>query len=114
MKFGSKGKPNQSTLCQPSSRCLGFLTWIDAYANAPVTVTAQGHGEAATATSGLQIAVMIRSDVFRNARARSIDSTPGPPEFSRVVNWVVAQHLAESPVHFPDLAAVLVEASEAD
>ena len=56
----------------------------------PVAATAQGHGEAATATSGLQIAVMIRSDVFRNVRARRINATPGPVEFFDVVIWAVA------------------------
>ena len=66
---------------------------------------------AATADSGLQIAVMIRSDVFRNARARKIKSTPGPTDFFRVVNRAVAQHLAECPVRLPDLTAVLAEAS---
>ena len=80
----------------------------------PVAATAQGHGEAATADSGLQIAVMIRSDVFRNARARKINAAPGPADFFRVVNSVVAQHLAEIPVRLPDLTAVLAEASRAD
>ena len=80
----------------------------------PVAATAQGHGEAAAADSGLQIAVMIRSDVFRNVRARRINATPGPTDFFRVVNSAVAQHLAEIPVRLPDLTAVLAEASRAD
>jgi serine/threonine protein kinase len=56
-----------------------------------------------------QIAVMIRSDVFRNFRARKINSTPGPVEFFRVVNRIVAQHLADVPVALPDLTEVLAE-----
>ena len=56
-----------------------------------------------------QIAVMIRSDVFRNFRARKINSTPGPVEFFRVVNRIVAQHLANVPVALPDLTEVLAE-----
>ena len=89
----------------------------------PIAETAQGHGEAdaaqehggaATADGGLEIAVMIRSDVFRNCRARTIDSTPGPVDFFQVVNTVVAEHLAEVPVRLPDLTAVLKEAARAE
>ena len=61
----------------------------------------------------LQIAVMIRSDVFRDCRARKIDSTPGPKEFFYVVNRAVAQHLAEVPVALPDLTEVLAEVARA-
>ena len=57
---------------------------------------------------------MIRSDVFRNCRARKIDSTPGPVDFFRVVNTAVAEHLAEVPVRLPDLTAVLKEAARAE
>ena len=78
-------------------------------------VTAKGDGKdlasAATAKGDqrLQIAVMIRCDVFREFRARVIDSTPGPREFFRVVNYTVAQHLADVPVALPDLTEVLAE-----
>ena len=41
---------------------------------------------------------MIRSDVFRDFRARKINSTPAPAEFFGVVNYTVAQHLADVPV----------------
>lgn len=51
--------------------------------------------ETAKGDQRLQIAVMIRSDVFRNCRARKINSTPGPTEFFRVVNYNVVQHLAD-------------------
>ena len=57
----------------------------------------------------LLIAVMIRSDVFRDFRARKIDSTPGPKEFFHVVNYAVAEHLALVPVALPDLTEVLDE-----
>ena len=57
----------------------------------------------------LQIAAMIRSDVFREFRARRIDATPGPVEFFNVVNHVVAEHLANVPVALPDLTDVLEE-----
>ena len=61
----------------------------------------------------LQIAVMIRSDVFRDCRARKIDSAPGPKEFFLVVNRAVAKHLAEVPVALPDLTEVLAEVARA-
>ena len=65
--------------------------------------------ETAKGDQRLQIAVMIRSDVFRNCRARKINSTPGPVELFRVVNCIVAQHLADVPVALPDLTEVLAE-----
>ena len=55
----------------------------------------------------VQIAVMLRSDFFRKARARKINSTPGHAELYRVVNTETAKHLAESPLYLPDLAAVI-------
>ena len=62
----------------------------------------------------LQIAVMIRCDVFRDLRARKINSTHGPAEFFRVVNYTVAQHLADVPVALPDLTEVLAEVARID
>ena len=57
---------------------------------------------------------MIRSDVFRELRARKKNSTPGPVEFFRVVNCTVAQHLAHVPVALPDLTEVLAEVARTD
>ena len=54
-----------------------------------------------------QIAVMLRSDFYRQGRARKIDAVPGPAELFRIVNAETAQHLAEKPFPLPDLAAVL-------
>ena len=65
--------------------------------------------EAAKGNQGLQIAAMIRCDVFRECRARTINSTPGLVEFFRVVNRTVAEHLADVPVALPDLTEVLAE-----
>ena len=62
----------------------------------------------------LQIAVMIRSDVFRELRARKKNSTPGLVELFRVVNCTVAQHLADVPVALPDLTEVLAEVARTD
>ena len=78
------------------------------------------HGEHAAGSYGegppsqqVQIAVMLRSDVFRAARARRINATPGPGELFRIVNSETAKHLAEQPFHLPDLAAVIAESPEA-
>jgi hypothetical protein len=78
------------------------------------------HGENAAGSYGegppseqVQIAVMLRSDVFRAARARRINATPGPVELFRIVNTETAKHLAEQPFHLPDLAAVIAESREA-
>ena len=57
----------------------------------------------------VQIAVMLRSDVFRQSRARKIDAIPGPGELFRIVNTETAKHLAEKPFPLPDLASVLAE-----
>ena len=57
----------------------------------------------------VEIAVMVRSDYFRKARARRINACPGPNKLFRVVNEVTARHLAEVPFPLPDLAAVVRE-----
>ena len=78
--------------------------------------TAKGDAEDPALAEGdqrLQIAVMIRSDVFRHYRARKINSTPGPVELFRVANCTVAQHLADVPVALPDLTEVLAEVARA-
>ena len=56
---------------------------------------------------------MIRSDVFRG-KTRQINAVPRPPDFFRVVNDTVAQHLAVVPVALPDLTEVLAEVSRTD
>ena len=79
--------------------------------------TAKGDAEDPALAEGdqrLQIAVMIRCDVFRDFRARKINSTPGPAEFFRVVNYTVAQHLADVSVALPDLTEVLAEVARTD
>ena len=48
-------------------------------------------------------------DVFRKARARKINSTPGHSELYRVVNTETAKHLAQTPLYLPDLGAVIAE-----
>ena len=52
--------------------------------------------------------------MFREFRARKINSTPGPAEFFRVVNYAAAQHLADVPVALPDLTEVLAEVARTE
>lgn len=77
------------------------------------------HGEKSEGNYGkgpqsqqVQIAVMLRSDVFRHARARKINNTPGHSELYKVVNTETAKHLAQHPLYFPDLAAVIAESRQ--
>ena len=70
--------------------------------------------ETAKGDQRLQIVVMIRCDVFRDYRARKINSTVGLVEFFRVVNCTLAQHLANVPVALPDLTEVLAEVARTD
>ena len=57
----------------------------------------------------VQIAIMLRSDVFRLCRARKKGATPGPKALFCIVNSVTARHIAEHPFHLSDLAAVIAE-----
>ena len=59
----------------------------------------------------VQTAVMLRSDVFRAARAREINAKPGLEELFTIVNRETARHIARQPLHLPDLAAVLAEST---
>ena len=70
--------------------------------------------ETAEGDQRLQIAAMIRSDLLRGCRALQTNSIPGPAEFYRVVNYAVAQHLADVPVALPDLTEVLAEVARTD
>ena len=60
-------------------------------------------------TQQVQIAVMLRSDLFREVRSRKKNAIPGPQELFRLVNTVTARHIAEVPFRLPDLAAVIAE-----
>ena len=59
------------------------------------------------ADGGLQIAVMLRSDVFRHARARQLQGKPSPVDIYDIVNDVVAEHLAAQPLILRDFADVV-------
>ena len=124
-----EGKPQVTLDQEPGSFYVGNMAALEhnvhhheecAHTFEGAAVTAKGDGKdlasGATAKGDqkLQIAVMIRCDVFRELRARQINSTPGPAEFFRVVNYTVAQHLADVPVALPDLTEVLAEVALPD
>ena len=60
----------------------------------------------------VDIAVMLRTDVFRWARARGINTTPGPAGMYLIVDRVVATQIAEESFYLPDLAEVMAVARE--
>ena len=57
----------------------------------------------------VKVAIMFRTDVFRQARARRKNATPGPADLYRIVYEETARHLVEVPFVLPDLAAVVAE-----
>ena len=137
-----EGKPQVTLFQEPGSFYVGNLSALEhnvrhheeckhTFEGAAVTAKGDGKDLASAATTKgdaeepalaetakgdqrLQIAVMIRSDVIREYRARKIDSTPGPTEFFQIVNYTVAQHLADVPVALPDLTEVLAEVALPD
>ena len=103
-----EGKPQVTLDQKPGSFYVGNLSALEHNVRHHEDCKHTFEG-AAGGDQRLQIAVMIRCDVFRDFRARKINSTPGPAEFFRVVNYTVAQHLADVPVALPDLQEVLNE-----
>ena len=63
------------------------------------------------AAGNVHIAVMLRTDVFREERARSMSTKPTPCRVFDIVNQVVASSLATDPLHFPDLATCIFDLS---
>ena len=61
------------------------------------------------AAGNVHIAVMLRTDVFREERARSTATKPTPGRVCDIVNEVVAESLATDPLHFPDLATCIFD-----
>ena len=128
VEVAMQGKPAVTLDQEPGSFYVGNLSALEhnvrhheeckhTFDGAAVLAKGEDPAPAETATGDdqrLQIAVMIRSDVFRCLRARKINATPGPADFFRVVNYTVAQHLADVPVALPDLTEVLAEVARAD
>ena len=67
-------------------------------------------GTLCRAAMNVHIAVMLRTDVFREERARSMSTKPTPCGVFDIVNQVVASSLATDPLRFPDLGTCLAEA----
>ena len=106
-----EGKPQVTLDQEPGSFYVGNLCALEHNVrhHEECKHTFDGAAETAKGDQRLQIAVMIRSDVFRDCRARKINCTFGPVELFRVVNCTVAQHLAKVPVALPDLTEGLAE-----
>ena len=108
LEVNVQGKPQVTLEQEPGSFYVGSLTALEHNVRHHEDCKHTFEG-AAGGDQRLQIAVMIRCDVFRDCRARKINSTPGPAEFFRVVNYAVAQHLADVTLALPDLQEVLNE-----
>ena len=63
------------------------------------------------AAGNVHIAVMLRTDVFREERASSMSTKPTPGRVFDIVNQVVASSLATAPLCFPDLGTCIAECS---
>ena len=60
---------------------------------------------------GVQVAVMLRTDIVSGARAHAMKTTPSPTEVYEVANSVVAQHLATKGLHLPAFSACVAAAT---
>ena len=60
---------------------------------------------------GVQVAVMLRTNVFSAARAHMTKTTPSPAEVYEVANGVVAHHFATKGVHLPTFSACVAAAT---
>ena len=69
----------------------------------------QRAGALCAAAGDVHAAVMLRTDVFREERARSMSKKPTPCRVFDIVNNVVASALATTPLHFPDLRTCLAD-----
>ncbi len=63
------------------------------------------------AAGDVQIAVMLRTDVFRDNRARATSQKPNPGRVFDIVNDIVANALAKCPLHFHDLRSCIADFS---
>ena len=60
---------------------------------------------------GVQVAVMLRTDLFSGASVHAMNTTPSPAEVYNVANIVVAQHLATKGLHLPTFSACVAAAT---
>ena len=72
----------------------------------------QGAGTLCAAAGDVHIAVMFRTDVFREEGARATSTKPTQGRVFDIVNDVVATALATTPLHFPDLQTCLSDLDE--
>ena len=62
----------------------------------------------AASSEGCEIAVMVRTDVFRHSMARTTKSKPGPSDVFEIVNLLVRDHLAKEPLELPTFASCAI------
>ena len=99
---------NQERLAQrPGSFYVGNLCALEH--NVAHAATSPGSMGDGPPESRVQVMVMLRSDLFRECRAREINACPAPSELFRIVNHETARHLEEVPFPLPDIVAVLAE-----
>ena len=68
-------------------------------------------GKLCGAAGNVHVAVMLRTDVFREERARAMNTKPTPCRVFDIVNRVVASTLATDPLRFPDLGTCIYDVS---
>ena len=69
-------------------------------------------GPLCAAAGDVHVVVMLRTDVFRAERSRSMKVKPRPAGVFDIVNEVVASALSARPLIFPDFASCLAEHSQ--
>ena len=108
----SEGRGCISLPQKPGSFYVGNLCALEHNVE-PCAESAGCYGEGPPSKQ-VQIAVMLRSDVFRvRAPSRTRKAMSGPVELFKVVNTETAKHLADHPFRLPDLDAVLAESRSA-
>ena len=118
--FGSRnlecwhGDGTSHTLQQsPGSIYVGNMCAVE-HQVAHVDDASDLHCSPADPMQGVKIAVMIRSDVFSQSRARRMSGKPTPTDVFDIVNNVIAQHLASEPITLPSFTQVAGEVSAPD
>ena len=67
------------------------------------------HATPAATNEGVHVTVMLRSNVFPSARARTSSGKASPEEVYDAANALVAQHLAEEGLELPAFEACLAD-----
>ena len=105
VRLGSCAQGCISLEQRPGSFYVGNMCTLEHnVSHAAVSAGSMGEGD-----QQVQIMVMLRSDLFRDARARRINACPGPSELFRIVNLETSKHLSEVPFPLPSITQVMAE-----